>query len=234
MVAKYLGAAMAVGFAAFGAAFGEGFIAQNAAVAIARQPKASNEIVRTMLITQAVAETGGIFGLLVSIILLFVARSEGGMVFATSLAAGGFCMGVGAIGSGLGSGQAGGAACESVGRQPRLSGIVLIATLVGQAITQTGAIFAMVVSLLVSLTYQPGGRIDHIGAVIGAGIAMGLGALGPDNGTGFVARNAIKWMSRDSKIGPLLLRTMILGQAVSVSTGIYSLIIAILLIIVPF
>ena len=71
-VSKYLGAALAVGIAAFGSGFGEGYIAFKASEAIARQPGASNEIVRTMLITQAVSETAGIFGLLMSIIILFV------------------------------------------------------------------------------------------------------------------------------------------------------------------
>jgi len=232
LIAKYLGAALAVGVAAFGSAFGEGFIALKASEAIARQPKASSEIVRTMLITQAVAETAGIFGLLMSIILIFVAGSEGGMAFAASLIAAGFCIGVGAIGAGVGSGQAGGAACESIGRHPRLSPNIILTTLVGQAIVQTGCIFAMVVAMLLALTPQSSSNLDVIGAMLGAGMAMGFGAMGPDTGTGFVAKNAIWGMSRDSKNGGLLTRTMLLGQAVAITTAIYSLIVAFLLILV--
>lgn len=228
-MAKYFGAALAVGIAAFGSAFGEGCIAQKASEAIARQPKASSEIVRTMLITQAVGETAGIFGLLVSIILLFVAKTQGGVAFAVGLLSAGICMGVGAIGAGIGSGLAGGAACESIGRFPRLSTSVLLTTLVGQAIVQTGCIFALVVSMLLCLKTSESENFAAIGAMLGAGCAMGFGAIGAGVSTGFTAQKAIWGMSRDSRIGGILTRTMLLGQAVAHAGAIYSLIVAFLL-----
>ena len=231
LVSKYVGAGLAIGIAAFGSAFGEGLIAFKASESIARQPKASSEIVRTMLITQAIAETSGIFGLLVSVILLFVISKEGTTAFAFGNIAAGFCIGVGAIGAGIGSGQAGGAACESIGRHPRLSPNILITTLVGQAVVQTGCIFAMVVSMFLVLTKQSSDNIAVIGSVLGAGICMGLGAIGSDNGTGIVAKKAIWGMSRDSRNMGMMTRTMLLGQAVSITTAIYSLIIAFLLIL---
>lgn len=230
LIAKYVGAALAVGIAAFGSAFGEGYTASKAAEAIARQPRASNEIVRTMLITQAVAETAGIFGLLVSIILLFVAPTRGGMTQAVALLASGLCMGIGAIGAGVGSGQAGGMACESIGRFPRLSSSILLTTLVGQAIVQTGCIFALVVSMLLSVTIPAADNIVMMGAMLGAGWAMGFGAIGAGISTGFTAKQAIWGMSRNAAIGGVLTRTMLLGQAVAHAGAIYSLIIAFLLV----
>ena len=230
LVAKYVGAAFAVGIAAFGSAYGEGYTAYKASEAIARQPGASNEIVRTMLITQAVAETAGIFGLLISIILLFVASSTGTGSFAVALFAAGICMGIGAVGAGIGSGQAGGAACESIGRFPRLSSGILLTTLVGQAIVQTGCIFALVIAMLLSLMQQSSDSIVVMGAMLGAGCAMGFGAIGAGISTGFTAKKAIWGMSRDSRIGGVLTRTMLLGQAVAHAGAIYSLIVAFLLI----
>ncbi len=229
LVARFTGAALAVGIAAFGSAFGEGFIALKASEAIARQPKASSEIVRTMLITQAVSETAGIFGLLISIILIFLASGEGGSVFAVSLVSSGLCMGVGAIGAGIGSGQAGGSACESIGRYPRLSSGILLTTLIGQAIVQTGCIFALVMSMLLALLSKEGHSIVAIGAMIGAGWAMGFGAIGAGISTGFTAKKAIWGMSRNSKLGGVLTRTMLLGQAVAHAGAIYSLIVAFIL-----
>jgi F-type H+-transporting ATPase subunit c len=233
-ISKYLGAAMAVGIAAFGSAYGEGYIAFKASEAIARQPKASSEIVRTMLITQAVAETAGIFGLLISIILLFVARPDGGLAYAVSLLAAGICMGVGAIGAGIGSGQAGGAACESIGRFPRLSSNILLTTLVGQAIVQTGCIFALVIAMLLALMQRDTSSVVVIGALLGAGCAMGFGAIGAGVSTGYTAKKAIWGMSRDSKIGGVLTRTMLLGQAVAHAGAIYSLIVAFILVFSDF
>jgi ATP synthase F0 subunit c len=230
LVAKCIGACLAVGIAAFGSAFGEGYIAMKSSEAIARQPKASSEIVRTMLITQAVSETAGIFGLLIAIILIFVAPARGGITQAVSLFAAGLCMGIGAIGAGVGSGQAGGAACDSIGRYPRLSSNILLTTLVGQAIVQTGCIFALVVSMLLSITIPPADNIAMMGAMLGAGCAMGFGAIGAGISTGYTAKNAIWGMSRNSSIGGVLTRTMLLGQAVAHAGAIYSLIVAFLLI----
>jgi F-type H+-transporting ATPase subunit c len=69
-------------------------------------------------------------------------------------------------------------------------------------------------------------------ALLGAGLAMGLGAIGPGVGEGFVAGKACEAMGRKPEEAGLLTRTMLIGQAVSESTGIYSLVIALLLLFV--
>jgi len=67
-------------------------------------------------------------------------------------------------------------------------------------------------------------------ALLGAGIAMGFGAIGPGIGEGFAAGKACEGISRRPEQAGLLTRTMLIGQAVSESTGIYSLVIAFILI----
>ncbi|MFW6189385.1 MAG: ATP synthase F0 subunit C [Planctomycetota bacterium] len=67
-------------------------------------------------------------------------------------------------------------------------------------------------------------------ALLGAGLAMGFGAIGPGIGEGFAAGKACEGVSKRPEESPLLTRTMLIGQAVSESTGIYSLVIALLLI----
>ncbi|MCB2188170.1 MAG: ATP synthase F0 subunit C [Deltaproteobacteria bacterium] len=69
-------------------------------------------------------------------------------------------------------------------------------------------------------------------AFMGAGIAMGLGAIGPAIGEGFAAGKAIEAIGRNPKEAGLLTRTMLVGQAVTESTGIYSLVVALLLLFV--
>ncbi len=69
-------------------------------------------------------------------------------------------------------------------------------------------------------------------AFLGAGIAMGLGAIGPGVGEGFAAGKACEAIGRRPDEAGLITRTMLVGQAVSESTGIYSLVIALLLIFV--
>ena len=67
---------------------------------------------------------------------------------------------------------------------------------------------------------------------LGAGLCMGMGALGPGLGEGFAAGKACEGIARAPEQAPLLTRTMLVGQAVSESTGIYSLVVALLLIFV--
>jgi F-type H+-transporting ATPase subunit c len=69
-------------------------------------------------------------------------------------------------------------------------------------------------------------------AFIGAGLAMGFGAIGPGVGEGFAAGKACEAIGRNPEEAGLLTRTMLVGQAVSESTGIYSLVIALLLLFV--
>jgi F-type H+-transporting ATPase subunit c len=69
-------------------------------------------------------------------------------------------------------------------------------------------------------------------AFIGAGLSMGLGAIGPGVGEGMVAAKACEAIGKNPKEAGLLTRTMLVGQAVSESTGIYSLVIALLLLFV--
>ncbi len=72
--------------------------------------------------------------------------------------------------------------------------------------------------------------IEKAAALLGAGICMGIGALGPGVGEGFVAGKACEGIARTPENASLITRTMLVGQAVSESTGIYSLVIALLLI----
>ena len=67
---------------------------------------------------------------------------------------------------------------------------------------------------------------------LGAGLAMGLGAIGPGIGEGMAAAKTCEAIGKNPKEAGLLTRTMLVGQAVSESTGIYSLVVALLLLFV--
>lgn len=77
-----------------------------------------------------------------------------------------------------------------------------------------------------------GEQIIRAAALLGAGISMGFGAIGPGVGEGFAAGKACEGIAKNPQEAGLLTRTMLVGQAVSESTGIYSLVVALLLIFV--
>ena len=67
---------------------------------------------------------------------------------------------------------------------------------------------------------------------VGAGLCMGIGAIGPALGEGNAAGKALEGMARQPEASGTLRTNMILGCAVTESTGIYSLVIALLLLFV--
>jgi F-type H+-transporting ATPase subunit c len=66
----FLGAGLAV-LTGIGPGIGQGYAAGKAVEAIGRQPEAAGTIRTTMIIGQALAETTGLYGLLVAIFLIF-------------------------------------------------------------------------------------------------------------------------------------------------------------------
>ena len=66
-----IGAGLAV-IAGIGPGVGQGIAAGHGAAAVGRNPGAKGDIMTTMLLGQAVAETTGLYGLLVALLLLFV------------------------------------------------------------------------------------------------------------------------------------------------------------------
>ena len=72
----------------------------------------------------------------------------------------------------------------------------------------------------------------RVAALLGAGLCMGLGAIGPGIGEGVVGGKACEAIARQPQLQGVLTRTMLLADAIAETTGIYSLVIALLLIFV--
>ena len=74
------------------------------------------------------------------------------------------------------------------------------------------------------------GAIDAIvkaGGLIGAGIAL-IAGLGPGIGQGYAAGKGVEAVGRQPEARANITLTMLLGQAVAETTGIYSLVFALL------
>ena len=68
-----------------------------------------------------------------------------------------------------------------------------------------------------------------IGKALGAGLCMGIGAIGPALGEGNAVSRALEGMARQPETADNLRTNMIVGCAITETTGIYSLLIAILI-----
>ena len=67
------------------------------------------------------------------------------------------------------------------------------------------------------------------GCAIGAGICMGIGAIGPGIGEGIAVSKALEGMARQPEVTGTLRTNMIQGCAIAETTGIYSLLISFLI-----
>ena len=71
LAASAIGAGLAM-IAGIGPGIGEGYAAGKACEAIGRQPEAKGAVTSTLILGCALAETTGLYGLIVALILMFV------------------------------------------------------------------------------------------------------------------------------------------------------------------
>ena len=71
-----------------------------------------------------------------------------GLILAACALGAGICMGIGAIGPGIGEGNAVSKACEAIGRQPESKGAVTSTMIMGCAIAETTGIYSLVIAIL--------------------------------------------------------------------------------------
>ncbi len=151
LAASAIAAGLAM-IAGIGPGIGQGFAAGKAAEAMGKNPEhGGRPATLVMLLGAAVAETSGIFSLVIAIIMLFanplIGKEGVGLVLAASAIGAGFAM-IAGIGPGIGQGYAAGKAAEAVGKRPKLQSAVVRTMLLGQAVAQTTGIYALIIALL--------------------------------------------------------------------------------------
>lgn len=232
--AALLGAGLCTGLAAIGSGAGGGVAAGKSCEGIARNPEMLGPVTTIMLVGQAISQTPAIFAMVVSLMLMFLDLSNMPPFPAwAALLGAGISTGFAAIGSGAGGGLTASAGCEGVSRHPETFGQVTTTMLIGQAVAQTPAIFGLLISFVLMFKFFPGSTaITAAMALLGAGICMGLGGLGPGLGNGLTAQGAVRWVAKNEEAAGTLTRTMLVGQAVSQSTAIYAMVVSLVLIFV--
>jgi ATP synthase F0 subunit c len=231
--AALLGAGLATGLGAIGSGVGNGLTAAKASAGIARNPDNSGRTSTTMLIGMTVSQTPAIFGLVVSFLLMFLdwSKTPPSPGWAALLGAG-LSTGLSAIGPGIGNGYTAGEAASGVARYPEAYSETTTTMLIGMTVAQSTCIYGFLISLMLMFTgFSASTSFAAWAALLGAGVCMGFGGIGPGVGEGLAGGYAVKEVARDRTKSGLLTRTMLVGQAVSESTGIYSLIVALLLIL---
>lgn len=145
-----IGAGIAMGASALGPGLGSGIVGGGAVQGISAWPKAQTITVRTMLVGQAVSQTPTIFGMLIAFIMLFTLQGiDSGIIGFSKVLGAALAIGFGAIGPGIGCGFVGEKTCIATAAKPHHDLLMLRSMLIGQAVSQSNAIFALIVSLAV-------------------------------------------------------------------------------------
>ena len=147
--AAVLGAGLAAGLSAIGSGIGGGVVAEASSEGIARNPDAQKQVTNVMLLGQAITQTPAILGLLVAFILIFKEfTATDAIAPGMAFLAAGLCMGIGAIGPGIGEGIASSGGVRWIARNPSIAGGLTRTMLVGMAVAESTAIYSMVIALV--------------------------------------------------------------------------------------
>lgn len=156
------------------------------------------------------------------------------LILGASAIAAGLAM-IAGIGPGIGQGFAAGKAAEAAGNNPEGTRPATLVMLLGAAVAETSGIFALVIAIIMlfanPLVTRTGMTLVLMGSALGAGFAM-IAGIGPGIGQGFAAGKSAEAVGKRPKLQSSVIRTMLLGQAVAQTTGIYALIIALILLFV--
>jgi len=159
------------------------------------------------------------------------------LILAGSAIGAGFAM-IAGIGPGIGQGLAAGKGAEAVSYNQKNAKKSTLVMLLGSAVAETSGILALVVALIL-LFMNPLVGVEGTGLVlgasaIGAGLSM-IAGIGAGIGQGYAASKGTEAVGKRPKLQPAIVRTMFLGQAVAQTTGIYALIVALVLMFInPF
>ncbi|BEP30241.1 ATP synthase F0 subunit C [Helicovermis profundi] len=152
-------------------------------------------------------------------------------ILAASAIAAGLAM-IAGIGPGIGQGFAAGKGAEAVSRNSKNGKQVNMVMLLGAAVAETSGILALVVALILlygnPLIKINGAVIIILASAVGAGFSM-IAGIGPGIGQGYAAGKGVEAVGKRPKYQSMIIRTMFLGQAVAQTTGIYALIISLVL-----
>lgn len=232
-VAAMIGSGLAIGLGSFGSGLGCGWPASSACDGVCRNPRKITPITLRMIIGQAMAQSPTVFSLVIALILLFTYQPGTDWVLMGVMLGAGIAAGASALGPGIGSGKTAGGAIDGIGAWPNNIDPTFRNMLVAQAVSQTPAIFGLLVAFIMIFTLgdMPENMVSF-SQILGAGIAAGFGGIGSGIGSGLAGDTACRAIAQRPRIEGVIVRTMLTGQAVSQSTAIYALIIALVILYV--
>ncbi|NDK09266.1 ATP synthase F0 subunit C [Candidatus Gracilibacteria bacterium] len=133
-------------------------------------------------------------------------------------------VGLSGLGVALGEAALARTSLEMMGKSPRLSGTMMIFTVLGIALVETAVIYGLVVAF--SIIGSTAGDAN----LIGAGLVIGLTGFGAGLGEGMLLAKALEAVNRNPENKNQILQYMVLFAALVETSAIYGLTVALKLI----
>jgi len=210
-----------------GVSFGHAQTAQAAVKATERQPGIRSEIKRATILGLAIIETGAILGVLISLILIFSTPLTQGSVVAEI----GIALAIGIPGFIIGwcSGAPTSGILEAISRQPfharQLTNFMLLIL----SLLQTPLIFGFIIALFINVRLPQIETVAQGLILTGAGLAIGLGCVGPIIGSCIYGLNASLGIGRNKEAFPKLFNFTLISQALIETPVIFAMVVALFL-----
>lgn len=226
----YLTIALVIILPVLGLGLGQGITSIMALRAINQQPSARGEITRTVVLGVALIETAAIMALFIALMLLAQTNAHQAD-WHVSLAKIGIALAICVPGFvlGLASAFPAGAACMAVARQPFLGQKINRFMLITLSLIQTPIIFGFVIALGIA------GQLDSVETLrdslrlIGAGLSIGLGSIGPALGLAAFAKAACTALGVNRNAYNKIFSFTLISEAIIETPIIFALVISMML-----
>ena len=227
-----LGISLAVGIAGASISIAASYPVKAAAHAISRQPFFAQKILTSMVLAQSIIEAAVIFAFVVAL-LIYTQLSAALTVYeGLKFLAAGLAIGLGCVGPCIGQAIFSHSACTALGKNKNAYDKIFPFTLLSQAITETPLVLCLLVSLII--IYNPintGALFFQTASLLTAALTISLGSFGTSIGIGFTASRASLQIAQEPANYSVIVKTALLIEAFIESSVIYTMIIALLIII---
>lgn len=228
----YTAAFVTLAIAVLGGGIGQGIASIATIDAIQRQPCSYQQNFRALVIGLALIESGIIIALVTALMIIFSSQP--------------LTMGVavGEIGIALAIGLAGGAAsiassfvvkaaAESIGRQPFFAPKITTVMLLAQSIMEAPVIIAFIISLLIRSRINANPDLIFGLQGLAAGLATGLGSVGPSIGQAIFTQAACKSIGVNKNAYNKIFPFMLLLEAVIETPLVFCLLVGLIILFRP-
>lgn len=226
-------ASLTLFLSACGTGIGQGIAGAHALDSMTRQTLGTNQAFRAMIIGLAIMESGGIFALVLSLLLIFSSTPDITLAIATSEVGIALAMGIASAIVGISSSFTVAAACKSIMRQPFFSQKIMTTMLLSQSIIEAPVIFAFIISLMIKNYSSPSLTLFSAFRLLSSGLVIGIGSIGPAIGQAIFSSSAQKAIGNNLSAYKNIFTFMLLNQAVIETPVIFSLLVSFLIIYFP-